>query len=211
MARLEEPPFGRGETYYNIFASSTQNTNDGTNFEGREFWFEDQNWGATTPGAKPTRSGQFVKCRIVRNIASFALLPGRLANLALTPNANGVYGGQVDGYASTLAQRAYPIDEFLPAAGVQPNDLFFVVVEGPAAILTDLATLSPAISVGDKVIAQTAVTSGATTAGRIVDISANTGSATAIAQDALGYLGHAMSAATANQTNTSILVDMGRR
>ena len=206
MARNENPPFGPGETFYNVFANLTQaNTNDGIQYEGREWVFEDIN-----PQTKVNRTQQYVRRRIVRNISGGALLPGRLVQFSNAPNANGVYGGQVDGYAFTTAQRAYPVDEFLPAAGVQNNDLFWIVVDGPASILTDLASLNPNIAVGDKVIAQTAATSGATTAGRIIDINANTGSATAIAQDALGYIGTAMSAATTAQTNTSTLVQVGR-
>ena len=222
MARNENPPWGRGDTFYNLFTATTQSTSDGIQYEGKEWVFEDIN-----PSTKAYRSGQYVTCRAVRNASGIALLPGRLARFAagaLVANGapGGVYGGQVDGYVNTtptanfndLNAHGYPIDEFLPTAGAQINDLFWVVVKGPAGILTDLATLSPSILVGDRVVGQTAATSGATTAGRIVDINANTASATIMAANADLFIGYAMSgpagaattAATANNTNGSVLV-----
>ena len=222
MARNENPPWGRGDTFYNLFTATTQSTSDGIQYEGKEWVFEDIN-----PNTKAYRSGQYVTCRAVRNVSGIALLPGRLAKFAagaLAANGapGGVYGGQVDGYVNTtptanfndLNARGYPIDEFLPTAGAQDKDLFWVVVKGPAGILTDLATLSPSILVGDRVVGQTAATSQATTAGRIVDINANTASATIMAANADLFIGYAMSgpagaattAATANNTNGSVLV-----
>ena len=203
MARNENPPFDRGSSYYNNFASSTGSTTDGVQLEGKEWMFEDFN-----PATKTLRSNQYVKCRVVRNTSAGVLLPSRLANLAVAPNSNGAFGGQVDGYATTLAQRAYPIDEFLPAGGVQVNDLFWIVTEGPAMVLTDLAALTGVISIGSKVVAQTAVTSGATTAGRVL-LQDLTGATAPLANQAQNYVGHAMTAATTSQTNASILVNVG--
>ena len=228
MARNENPPFARGDTFYNLFAASTQSTSDGIQYEGKEWVFEDY-----SPQTKLYRSGRPVVCRIVRNVSGIALLPGRVARFAagaLAANGapGGVFGGQVDGYAAPAANPAdftslqsygVPVDEYLPTAGVQNNDLFWVVVQGPAGVLTDLATLSPSINVGDLVIAQTAATSQATTAGRIIDIGAVTSNATYIGQIALCAIGRAMSgpagaattAATGNNTNATVVVDVIRR
>lgn len=228
MARNENPPFGRGETFYNINAASTQSTSDGTQLEGKEWVFEDIN-----PSTKQYRSGQYVTCRVARNVSGIALLPSRVARFANAPVGNGVtngYGGQVDGYVNTTPTanfndpnaHGYPIDEYLPTAGVQNNDLFWVVVKGPAGVLTDLASLSPNILIGDFVIGQTAATSQATTAGRVVDINANTASGTVMAANAALYLGRVISgpaftasttggstiAATANNTNASLVIDV---
>jgi hypothetical protein len=226
MARNENPPFGRGETFYNLFSATTQSTSDGIQFEGREWVFED-----VDPTKKTYRSGRPVTCRVVRNVSGIALLPGRVARFAagaLSANGapGGLFGGQVDGYVNTtptanvndLNSKGVPIDEFLPTAGAQNNDLFWVVIQGPASIKTDLATLSPSILVGDAVIGQTAATSQATTAGRIIDINANTASATIMAANPFGFIGYAMSgpagaattAATANNTDALVVVDVQR-
>lgn len=203
MARNENPPFGLGETFYNIFAASTQSTNDGIQYEGAEWVFEDIN-----PITKVYRSEQKKRCRIVRNVAAIALLPKRLVNLATAPNANGIFGSQVDGYATTLAARCYPVDEFLPAAGAQINDLFWIVVEGPATVTTDLAALTGVINIGDKVVAQTAATSGATTAGRVLKQDL-TGATAPLGNQVQNYIGHAMSAATTANTGADLLVNVG--
>jgi hypothetical protein len=203
MARNENPPFDMGNTFYNLFVATTQSTNDGVQYEGADWVFEDYN-----PITKVYRSEQKKRCRLVRNISGGALLPSRLVNLATAPNANGIYGGQVDGYASVLAQRAYPLDEFLPAAGLQNNDIGYVVVEGPAVVLTDLAALTAVINPGDAVVAQTAATSGATTAGR-VEKQDLTGATAALGNMIMNYVGRAMSAATTANTGAALLVYVG--
>jgi hypothetical protein len=207
MARNENPPFGLGETFSNNFATSGS-TADGTQYEGKEYVFEDND-----PVAKLSRTNQYKRVRIVRNISAGNLLPKRLVQFGLTPNSNGAYGGQVDGYAFNAAQRCYPVDEFLPAAGVEPNDLFYIVVDGPAVILTDLATLNPNIAVGDNLVNQTGATSGATTAGRLINqntANLTNGATSVLANQIQNLIGRAMSAATTNQTNTGILVQVGK-
>lgn len=214
-----------------MFAASTQSTSDGIQYEGREWVFED-----IDVNTKKYRSGRPVVARIVRNVSGIALLPGRVARFAqgaVSQNGvpGGLWGGQIDGYTApatypsdyTAVQSGpgVPIDEFLPTAGVQNNDLCWVVVQGPAGVKTDLATLSPVINVGDLVFAQTAATSQATTAGRIIDVGAVTSNATAIGDIAMLAIGRAMSgpataaaattAATANNTDTLVIVDVIRR
>lgn len=228
MARNENPPFGRGETFYNLFAATTQSSSDGTQFEGKEWVFEDIN-----PTTKAYRSGQYVTCRAVRNVSGIALLGSRVARFANAPLADSYaqYGGQIDGYTyntplgptvTSLASRGYPIDEFLPTAGLQNLDIGWIVVKGPASCLTDLAALAQPIVIGDRVIAQTAATSQATTAGRIVDMFANTASITLAAGNIQDFIGYAMNgptftasttggstwAASTNATNASVLVDV---
>jgi|SRR5579864_8039740 len=220
MARNENPPFGRGETFYNLFTATTQSTSDGVQYEGKEWVFEDIN-----PSTKQYRSGRYVTCRAVRNVSGIALLPGRVAKFAAGAiQANGapggIWGGQVDGYVYTndwtTGGFGYPIDEFLPTAGVQNDDIFWIVVEGPAGVLTDLATLNPVILVGDRVVGQTAATSQATTAGRVIDIGALTSSTTYLEWAIPSFIGYAMSgpagaattAATGSNTNATVLVDV---
>jgi len=206
MARMENPPFARGETYYNLFASSTQSSSDGTQLEGKAWLFED-----IDPINKVARSNQYVTARVVRNISGGTLAPKRLANLAtstLLANGAGFFGGQVDGYSTTTAARGYPIDEFLPSAGVQNLDLFWLVTEGPAKVQTDLAALTGVINIGSRVMAQTAVTSGATTAGRVI-LQDLTGATAALGNAVMNYIGTAMSAATSSNTGADLLIDVG--
>src|SRR5271154_5110368 len=155
-ARDENPPFGRGETFYGIqpaVAIDPLNLG-GQQMEGKIWEFEDLNF-ATTPGSKTNRSNRPVKCMIVRNAAAIPLLPMRLCSLQKAGTDGRYFLGRIDGYTTTQGQEGYPLDEWLPAAGLQPNDLGWLVVDGPAMCLYDLAGTT-AINVGDIVMALTA-------------------------------------------------------
>jgi hypothetical protein len=69
---------------------------------------------------------------------------------------------------------------------------------------TDLANMQQSFAMGGYVAAITAATSGATTAGRIQGVDW-----TSVTQVA-NRVGAAITAATTNQTNTAILVDVGK-
>jgi hypothetical protein len=217
MARKENPPFGRGETFYGNSPIPAIDANNlgGKNFEGEIWEFEDVSYALGSVGAKQVRSNRLVKCMCVRNISGINLLPKRLANLTTVAEAEvgqnlPAYLGQVDGYAFATAQRAYPIDEWLPAAGVAPNDLFWIVVEGPATVLTDLAgAANDVFSIGQGVVALTAVTSQATTAGRVAPVD-YTGATAVLANQIQNLIGHALSAATTANTNAGLLVEVGK-
>jgi hypothetical protein len=160
---------------------------------------------ACTGATKPKRTNRRVRCRCVRNVAAAALLPKRL----VTFQKSGVYyGARVDGYLTTVGDRGFPVDEFLPAAGVPVNDLFWIVVRGPATVLTDLASLGATITVGDAVLGQTAVTSGATTAGRVIPLPGATSGST-LQNEVINRVGYALSAKTTNNTNADLLVEVG--
>lgn len=203
MPRTENPPFARGETFYQ---GRTIDTNDlgGLQHEGKVWEFEDIDLSVGTVGAKPARTNRTVKCLCVRNVSGIALLPKRLV-VFQTAGTDGRYAaGRVAGYTSVTNQRGYPVDEWLPAAGVPNNDLFWIVIEGPSLCITDLAPgAGNLISVGSFVDALTAATSGATTAGR-VEIIANLTSSAAF------RVGMALSATTTGNTNADILVDVGK-
>jgi hypothetical protein len=206
MAVRENPPFGRGQTYYN---GGTIDSNDlkGQELEGQEFWFPDVDWTASGVGAKPKRSERMIKVRVVRNTSGGALLPKRIARF----EADGLeYGARVDGMTRTTAERGYPIDEFLPDAGVPNNDLFYVVVEGPAMVLTPLeGDANNVFSVGTVIVALTAATSGATTAGRArpQDL---TGATAVLGDNIQNRIGRALSAKTTGNTNADLLVEVGK-
>lgn len=206
MARNEAPPFGRGETFYNGGTIDSSNLG-GVNLEGMVWEFEDVDYSSTSPGAKPARSGRKVKCMCVRNVGAAALLPKRLVTLQ---QSAGAILGRVDGYARLTADRCFPVDEFLPAAGVPVNDLFWLVIEGPALCLPDLAGgANNLIPVGTMLVSLTAATSGATTAGRVAPQDL-TGATAVLGVQVQNRIGVAVTGRTTANTTSSILVDVGK-
>lgn len=211
MARHESPPFGRGETFFN---GGTVDSTSGENLEGMEWEFEDLDYSST--GSLKPRTNRKVRCRIVRNSSGIALLPKRLVSFKA-----GSFNKQVDGYANVTSEpHAYPVDEWLPAAGVPANDLFWIVVEGPAVCLTDPANgEGNSIAEGDLVVALTAANSTASgttgVGGRIQSVNARpftaptgvTSTATLI-QEMRGLIGPALTARTTNETHSAVLVEV---
>lgn len=190
-------------------------TNSGVydNILGREFTFTDLNYSAS--GVKTARTKMAVRCRVVRNDSGFTLLPKRLVRFSTTA---GEYNQVVDGYVASTNERGYPVDEFIPSSGVPDGAYFLIVVAGPANILVPIANteFNGSIAVGDVMVALTAATSGATTAGRLNKINI-TGSSqatdyTAIMFAGLNMIGRALSASSTNNTagTASILVDVGK-
>ncbi len=146
MARDEAPAFERGETYNNGGTIDLVNVG-GVNLEGKEYLFE------VNPPDDPTQSdtsGRSVRVKVVRNVSGVALKPGRLARFSAASTAP--YETQVDGYATVLTDRpAGVIDEFLPAAGVPANDLFYIVVSGPTKVVQGATTQSN-VAIGDRLV-----------------------------------------------------------
>lgn len=152
-------------------------------------------------GVDKQRSGHEKVCRLVRNVSGIALLPGRVVVYK-----SGFYGKRVDGYVTTdYALAAGVVDEHLPAAGCPNNDMCWITVHGPTVVKSDIAAAATnVISQGDPLVALTAATSQATTAGRIQPYVA-TSNATQAASQAMNRIGRAMSASTTNNTNNSLL------
>lgn len=205
MARNDSPPFPRG-TY--------ESSGDYDHMLGREWEVEDLDHSQTS-GATKHRSGEMVRIRLVKNSSGFALLPKRLAAFSTTAGENGRI---VKGYSITTNGVAYPVDEFLPAAGVPDGAYFYIVTRGPAAVLIGLSSAenNADIAVGAPLAAISGATSGATTAGRLGSLSV-TGSSQAteyatILTAALNSVGRAISSALSNATTgtNSILVHVGK-
>lgn len=200
MAVEENAPFGRGEY------ETTSGAHD--NVIGRVYEFPDRLYSSsTTPGIKAGRLGSMVKCMLVKNSAGAALLPKRLV-VRKTGTT-----GEVDGYTDVSGERALGlVDEFLPTAGVPSNAYFYIVVEGPALALTDLgAGANNLLPIDTVLIALTAATSGATTAGRVAPQSSLVTAATThtgadIMNAAQNKIGAGLTAKTTTQTNNDILV-----
>ncbi len=210
MARQENPPFSRGETIYN---GATIDTADlmGADILGKEWVFEDID--PTDPTVR--RTSRYVRCRLVRNVGAIALLPKRMVRFQAT--AGDSYGAEVDGYTTTTGERGYPLDEWLPSAGLLVNDVGWIVVEGPAVVVTALANgQGNSIAVGDPLMSLTAATSGATTAGRasmqFILGAATSGNTDYITQfnEFRNYVGRALSARTTNETDLDVLLEVGK-
>ncbi len=188
----ENLPFNRGATY------GVTDTTLATQYIGKEYIHEDKTYG----------SGKFVKVRICRNNSGQVLLGKRAAKFNLV--AGSVSDVDVAGYCDVTAERAYIIDDLLPPAGVPNGDLFYVVLEGPVLGRTSLiAADANAFAVGDYLHAQTAVTTGATTAGR-VGAALLTGATSVLGLNLLNIVGRAMSAKTTANTNVDVLIDAGK-
>lgn len=195
MADVASPPFGRGETYFapNVTPDSTS----GAHLEGREYWFEDASGDL----------GRRVLCRIVRNASGISLIPKRLVTFTSGKR------GSVDGYADVNSEQCCPVDDAY-ASSVRSNDLFYVIVEGPALIKTSLAgDATNVIAVGDFLQNATAATSGATTAGR-ARLALLDGATAVLAGQIRNIIGRALSAKTTANTGESassdVLVDVNR-
>lgn len=197
MSQLGALPFPRGST--NTTGAGSGGTTDQANLEGREYWVEDDQYG----------TGVMVKLRIVRNLSAGALSPKR----GVTFKSGTEW--QVDGYNDVDGERAYIVDDYYASVNsVSPtiavNDLFYVVIEGPCLCSTSLAgSARNNIAVGDILGAQTAATSGATTAGRVgtADFS---GATTPLATQIINRIGRALSAKTTANTASDILVGVGQ-
>jgi hypothetical protein len=179
---------------------------------GREYTVEDIDLSAQG-GTKPNRSGKYVTLRLVKNGGTVAHLPSRLVAFSATAGEN---GGVTTTYAAVTNQRAYPVDEYLPAAGAPVGSYYYVVVGGPAMVTTAVAgaDFNGDIAVGDALNAGTAAASTGVTAGRVqkqnITASSQTTDYSAIINAAQNLVGRALSAATTGQTSTNILCEVGK-
>lgn len=201
MSMVRTPPFQPGHTFYNGGTIDVTNFG-GVQYEGTEYEFNDELINGTPPLSN--RSFRIVKRRIVRNMN----LAGNMLPRRMVAEVAGSLGGRVAGYSTTLGQnRIWPVDEWLPAAGVPIGDLFYVVTRGPCTVLDAIAAdVTTPINQGDTLVALTGSTTGATTSGRVMSTpySAQT---TGSPSQSRGIFGYSMSATTTSNTNTAVLMD----
>jgi len=195
MAYQETPPFDRGFTR---FGGSPVSATDGAGFEGKEYTFPDKDWGSSDE-TKPDRSTGMVRVRVVRNLSGGALLPKRIAKMKLDGTAY-EERGQVSGYAETVGEHGFPIDEFLPAAGVAANDLFYVVVDGCAKV-TSAAAGDTTVAIGEYVIPSTD--------GKVIGQDPTVAAGAATFNQVFGTIGRAVTAVAA--INTDFVIEVIHR
>lgn len=210
MSFFEAHDFELGQTFGNSAAAVSGSPDSAA--VGKESWFEDKD---PSQGTSSRRSNRLKLVRAVRNVCVVGS-GGELANGNLLPKklvqfATGSFNSHVDGYAgATTAGRAgtqaWPVDEFLPSTGVVPNDIFYIVMKGPAIIKPALSALTANVVIGDRLVAITAATSGATTSGRFDAPNYNVAT-TVLALEITNYIGRALSALTTTQ-GTDLLVDV---
>ena len=152
-------------------ASGSADVTSHSELEGKTYLIEDVNM-ASASNAVGYRSGAYVLLMVVRNVSAGVIYPKNTCKMKVDGTGY-QFIGQVVSNAPTLGDQWFPADEYLPAAGVAINDLFYVVVGGPATVTTDTAG-DTTIAIGEHVIP------GATTAGRVIgqDTSAVAGTAT---------------------------------
>lgn len=142
------PPIPRGEWYDPADTTTGAAAVPATIAQalGREWDFQDINLldTSTIAGAKPLRSGHDVTCRLMKNNSGVVLPPKRII----------YYDRDNPGLASGLAaiaQLGAPIgvvDEYIPAAGVPVNGIFWMVVKGRSLCVTSAAVSAVSITVG---------------------------------------------------------------
>lgn len=156
----------RGSTLYNGATIDSSNLLYG-NVLGNTGIFDDQN-----PNTQVTNSNLQVKCILLRNKHSVALTPGQAIRFSTT--VMGESGAPV----SALSQLFGVVDEYLPAAGVPVNDVFWCVIGGPTT--ANIVTVSGAQAAGQLPV------QSSTTSGKVNFTDLAPGSAT-IAQAAAGF------------------------
>lgn len=200
MGLQVDPPFGLGQ----VFGPTSPNDSlvgisgsYGDNWVGSVKEFPDVN---PTTGA--VRTNRRKVCIAVRNKSGAALLPKRLVTFSTTA---GKLFSEVTGYSTTTnEERVGVVDEHLPAAGVADNEVFWVTVDGPTEVAVALSGTD--IAAGDRLAAITAVTAGATTAGRVTP-SALTAGTQNPGNNGIGVLGYAVSAGATTGANVLALIN----
>lgn len=189
---MENPPFPRGTTFG---SGATVAATDGPQYEGKEYFFPDVN--PNNPGS--FRSNAVVRCRVVRNNSGVAINAKKICKLDKGGAANEDNYSKVSGLTATAADKGYPADEYLSSAGAAANDLFYVVVNGPATVTSDSAGATN-FAVGQVVVP------GATTTGSVV-----TQDTTQVGANLFNQINNAIGKAlqAVNAVSTDLLVDVG--
>jgi hypothetical protein len=206
MGLQVDPPFGLGQTWVSLGAGETAKNDSyhgiqssaayGDNFTGAVKEFTDVN-----PITGQVRTNRRKVCVAVKNTSAGVLLPKRIVTFS---TAAGKLFSEVNGYSRvTNEERVGVVDEFLPAAGVANDEVFWVTVEGPTEVAVGLSGTD--IAAGDRLCAITAATSGATTAGRVTPSALTAGTANQ-GNNGIGVIGYATSVGATTGANVLALI-----
>ena len=128
MSRYNKLPFERGRSAFQNQATSDWDITSLAHLEGQKVYLPN-----VDPSNKEVRrNGTDVVAVVVRNDNGSALTPGT----ALWWKT-GYHGTRVTASAATdNGEVCGFVDDHLPTAGVQDDDLFYMIVEGPALVKT---------------------------------------------------------------------------
>lgn len=194
-----EALFPRGSTFYNGGTIDSNNLLGG-NILGQLRMFPDKNPSPTSTSPNSSTSNLQVTCIALRNKIGSALLPGQAVLFSTTTTGE---------TGATITQTGTPnvlfgiVDEYLPAAGVPSNDIFWCVIKGPTTAL--MTTVS-----GAKAAGQLAVQPSASDNGKL-DFTTTTYSTATIAANAAIYGNNAFTeGALADQaTSARVILNKG--
>lgn len=181
---------------------------------GGVFTFNNVTSVAPTGGVRKFHSLEPLMVIALRNRSGVTLYGKRHVTLDLaTAGLAGVT--DVKGYCDALAEGAVLIDEFIATTGVADKDIFWGVISGVALTLTPEtgAAFNGDIAVNADLVAATAASStGATTGGRVSNVTFTNATAGNTSNGYDGYrmarnlLGTALSARTTGETNSDLLI-----
>ncbi len=195
MARDEAPPFELGQTY---FQGNTPDTTVGNHLLGKVWIFEDINLTASGTGGtmKPRRTGVYRHMMAVRNTSGGLLVPKRVGKLYVAGSLYEITQ-ELSGYGTTVGELCFPIDEFLPSAGVADDDICWICVQGPAKV-TSGAAGDTTVAIGEYVIP--------TTDGKVIGQDTTVAAGAATFAQTFGAIGFAITAVAAINTDFIICV-----
>lgn len=168
-----DPGFARGQVLGILWKAYDSESGDGSHALGARKVFRDED-----PKTGKLLSNATVECICVKNTSGSALLPGAVAKFKAAAILS-----EVDGLATTSTALMGVVDEYLPAAGVPNNEVFWLVVRGPSAVTK---------------------TTVAVNAGTAYGVSATDGAAAAQTSNPL--LGYAITTAGTGTTSGRLLV-----
>lgn len=133
-----DPGFARGQvlgitkTYYDA------QVGDGSHILGVSKVFLDSD-----PKTQKLNTNLTVECVAVKNKSGAALLPGTVVRFSA-----GAVLTEVDAAATQTSVRIGVVDEYLPAAGVPVDEVFWVVVGGPTSASKKAVLIAAGAEVG---------------------------------------------------------------
>ncbi|NDE15091.1 hypothetical protein EBZ80_09200 [bacterium] len=165
-----DPGFARGQVLGILWKAYDAESGDGSHIVGTRKVFRDED-----PKTGKLLSNRTVECVAVKNTGSSALLPGQVAKFK-----DAAILSEVDGLAVAATTLMGVVDEYLPAAGVPVNEVFWLVVRGPSTVTKTATSVAAGAAYGPSATAGSAAAQGsnaqlgfaietsATTSGRIL-------------------------------------------